>query len=130
MCKNKRKLANWLKEVTVAEGRKIDVLNVIFVSDEIILDINRKFLGHDYFTDVITFDNDPSDCKINGELYISIDTVKMNAKEYKEDFQTELHRVMVHGALHLCGHNDSTDDEQQKMRELENKYLSVIKNII
>ena len=126
-CKNKRKLANWLKGITVAEGRKIDILNVIFVSDEIILDINRKFLKHDYLTDIITFDNDSLDDKINGELYISINTVKMNAKDYQEDFQTELLRVIVHGVLHLCGYKDGTGAEQQKMRELENKYLMLMK---
>jgi len=129
-CKNKRKLANWLKKVTVAEGKKIDILNIIFVSDEIILNINRKFLKHDYLTDIITFDNDSSGDKISGELYISIDTVKMNANDYKEDFQTELFRVMIHGVLHLCGYKDDTDERRQEMRELENKYLNINKGIV
>jgi rRNA maturation RNase YbeY len=128
-CKNKRTLANWLKQVTVSEGKQISNLNIIFVSDEIILDINRKFLQHDCFTDIITF-HDEADGKINGELYISTDTVMMNAKEYNVSFNEELRRVMVHGVLHLCGYKDGTDAERQKMRELENKYLTVIENML
>jgi rRNA maturation RNase YbeY len=118
----KRKIAQWLKQVAVGEGKKVGCLCYIFVPDEIIRDINAKYLQHDYFTDIITFD-DSSKGVISGEMYISVDTVKSNAKDYQVDFRNELLRVMVHGVLHLCGHKDKTTVEQQKMRAAETKYL-------
>ena len=118
----KRKMAQWLKEVTAKEGKKIGNLCYVFVSDEKILEINKKFLQHAYYTDIITFD-DSADNTISGEMYISIDTVRANANDYQTDFRNELLRVMVHGVLHLCGYNDKTENEQLRMRTLEAKYL-------
>ena len=120
----KRKIANWLKQVIVGEGKKVGSLSYIFVSDEIILEINKKFLQHDYYTDIITFDNSGNDT-VSGEMYISVDTVNSNAKDYQVEFRNELLRVMVHGALHLCGYNDKTEDDQLKMRNAETRYLDI-----
>ncbi|MDR1171110.1 MAG: rRNA maturation RNase YbeY [Bacteroidales bacterium] len=118
----KRKITQWLKQVAAGEEKKIGNLCYIFVSDEILLDINRKYLQHDYYTDIITFDDSDGDA-ISGEMYISIDTVKSNARDYHADFHNELLRVMVHGVLHLCGHKDKTAGEQQEMRAAEAKYM-------
>ena len=118
----KRKITHWIKQVAAKEGKKTGQLLYIFVSDEIILDINNQFLQHNDYTDIITFDNS-TDTTVSGEMYISIDTVQSNAKEYQVDFQKELLRVMVHGLLHLCGYKDTTIAEQQKIHALEDKYL-------
>ena len=104
------------------EGKKTGQLRCIFVSDEIILDINKKYLQHHNYTDIITFD-DSTGGTVSGEMYISVDTVRSNAKFYQVDFRNELLRVIVHGALHLCGYKDKTTEEQQKMRAAEDKYL-------
>jgi len=119
-----RKISQWLRQVAAAEGKKTGSLSYIFVSDEIIRDINKMYLQHDDYTDIITFDNSTDDT-ISGEMYISIDTVRINAKEYQTGFREELFRVMVHGILHLCGYKDKTIDEQQKMRTEEDKYLNL-----
>ena len=121
---NKRKIANWLKSVANNEGKKIDKLAFTFVSDKVIYEMNVKFLNHNYFTDIITFDYS-TEKAISGEMFISIDTVKNNSIEYNVDFDEELFRVMVHGLLHLCGYKDDTDDEQSLMREIEAKYLKL-----
>ena len=118
----KREISHWLKQIAHAEGKKIGSLCYIFVSDETILDINKKFLHHDYYTDIITFDNSIGDT-ISGEMYISIDTVNSNAKDYHTEFRNELLRVMVHGVLHLCGYNDKTTKEQNKMKAAETLHL-------
>jgi len=110
--------------VAEAEKRNIDNVNYIFVSDEIILEMNDNYLKHNYCTDIISFDNSSSFSNISGEMYISIDTVKENAKYYNVDFYDELLRVMIHGLLHLCGYNDDTEAEIIKMREKEGKYIS------
>jgi rRNA maturation RNase YbeY len=118
----KRKITQWLKRVAAEEGKKAGSLCYIFVSDDILLDINKKYLQHDYYTDIITFDDSVGDA-ISGEMYISIDTVKSNARDYHADFRNELLRVMVHGVLHLCGHKDKTAGEQLEMRAAEAKYM-------
>jgi len=120
--KDKRKIKHWLRQVAAKEGKKTGQLRYIFVSDEIILDINKKYLQHDDYTDIITFD-DSTDETISGEMYVSIDTVRSNAKEYQVEFRNELLRVMVHGVLHLCGYRDTTTSEQQRIRKAEDKYL-------
>ena len=120
----KRKISQWLRQVASAEGKKTGNLTYIFVSDEIIRDLNKKYLQHDDCTDIITFDDSSGDA-ISGEMYISIDSVRINAKEYQTGFREELFRVMVHGILHLCGYKDKTIDEQQKMRTEEDKYLNL-----
>ena len=120
---NKRKISHWLKQVAAKEGKKTGHLLYVFVSDEIIRDINKKYLQHDDDTDIITFD-DSVDEVISGEMYICIDTVQSNAKYYQVDFHNELLRVILHGVLHLCGYKDATTDKQQEMRSMEDKYLS------
>jgi len=119
---HKQEVKKWLTNITIAEGRKIGELSVIFCSDEYLLQINRQYLQHDYYTDIITFDYTEKDI-IGGDMFISIDTVKANAKEYKQTFDRELLRVMAHGLLHLCGYDDTTEKQRKVMRAAENKYL-------
>ncbi len=112
----------WLKLVSESEIRKIGDINVIFCSDNYILDVNMKYLGHDYFTDIITFDY----CEgktLSGDLFISIDSVRENSEYYKTEFEEELHRVIVHGILHLIGYDDHSDEDIKTMREKEGYYL-------
>ena len=120
----KNKLANnrWLKMVAGSEIRKIGDINVIFCSDNYILDVNMKYLQHDYFTDIITFDY----CEgkvLSGDLFISVDSVRENSIEFGTDFEEELHRVIVHGVLHLIGYDDHTEEDKKVMRQKENYYL-------
>lgn len=113
---------NWLRQVAAEEGFKIGEVAIVFCSDEYLLGVNRQFLGHDYYTDIITFDY----CEgkvLSGDLLISIDSVRENAKTYGSDFDEELRRVMVHGILHLIGYDDHSDEEQKEMRSKENHYL-------
>lgn len=121
--KDQRKISQWIKQVATKEGKKTGNLCYVFVSDEIILEFNKKYLQHNDYTDIITFDNSAGNT-ISGDMYISIDTVRINANNYRVDFLDELFRVMVHGALHLCGHKDKTIGERQEMRIAEDKYLS------
>ena len=125
LLQEKRKISHWLKQVATKEGKKTGQLLYVFVSDEIILDMNKKYLQNDDYTDIISFDNSAGDT-ISGEMYISIDTVQSNANDYQVDFRNELLRVMVHGVLHLCGYKDATAGEQQEMRAAEDKYLDKI----
>ena len=111
-----------MNDVAESENKKIGNVNFIFCSDKYLLDINRRYLNHDYFTDVITFDFSENE-KIAGDIFISIDTVRANSVEYKQLFDVELHRVMVHGILHLCLYRDSTKSEIAIMRSKENRYL-------
>lgn len=113
----------WLRSVAESESKKIGDLNVIFCSDPYILDVNIKYLGHDYYTDIITFDYVEGDV-LSGDLFISVDTVRDNAAFYGAEFPVELKRVMVHGLLHLIGYDDHTPDEQKQMRAKEDYYLS------
>lgn len=122
----KNKLANnrWLKMVAGSEIRKIGDINIIFCSDNYILDVNMKYLQHDYFTDIITFDY----CEgkvLSGDLFISVDSVRENSIEFGTDFEEELHRVIVHGVLHLIGYDDHTDEDKKVMRQKENYYLQM-----
>lgn len=113
----------WLKFVAESEIRKIGNINIIFCSDNYILDVNLKYLQHDYFTDIITFDY----CERNvlsGDLFISVDSVRDNSVFYGTEFADELNRVIVHGVLHLIGYDDHSDSEQRMMRSKEDYYLS------
>ena len=112
----------WLKAVSEEEGRRLGQISVIFCSDPYLLEINRKYLGHDYYTDIITFDYSEGDT-ISGDLFISVDTVRSNAEYYSADFKDELDRVIVHGVLHLIGYDDHTDEQSAEMRARENHYL-------
>lgn len=122
--KAKTKIKNWLKLVAESEVYTLGSVSVIFCSDNYILDINQRFLQHDYFTDIITFDYSEGS-KISGDLFISVDSVKENSIEYGTDFEDELHRVIVHGILHLIGYDDHTDEDIKIMRSKENYYLSL-----
>lgn len=122
----KGKLRNnrWLRLVAESEIRRLGDLSIIFCSDNYILDINMKYLQHDYFTDIITFDYCEGE-KISGDLFISIDSVRENAAFYGTEFEDELNRVMVHGVLHLIGYDDHTQKDIKMMRSKENYYLSL-----
>ena len=122
----KGKLLNnrWLKMVIESEIKKPGDISVIFCSDRYILDVNIKYLQHDYFTDIITFDYCEGN-RISGDLFISIDSVKENAVHYGFDFENELDRVMVHGVLHLLGYDDHTPEDISVMREKENYYIQM-----
>ncbi|WP_320054854.1 rRNA maturation RNase YbeY [uncultured Acetobacteroides sp.] len=117
------KIKTWLKDVAAEEGYQVGTLNYVFCNDEYILETNRQYLQHDYYTDIITFDNTEKK-KISGDLMISIDTVKSNAEMIGVDENQELCRVIVHGVLHLCGYKDKSEDEEKNMRKKENYYLS------
>ncbi|MDR2125593.1 MAG: rRNA maturation RNase YbeY [Prevotellaceae bacterium] len=120
-----RKIKYWIADVVKDENKTIGNINFIFCSDDYILDINKKYLNHDYFTDVITFDF-CDDSKISGDIFISIDSVRANSIAYKQLFMEELYRVMIHGILHLCSYKDSTKLEIALMRSKENNYLKKI----
>ena len=123
--KGKVRNSKWLRLVAESEIRRIGDVNIIFCSDHYILDINRRYLEHDYFTDIITFDYCEGE-KLSGDLFISVDTVRENALEYgAESFDQELARVMVHGLLHLIGYDDHSEADKKMMREKENYYLSL-----
>ena len=126
--KHKRLNNSWLKLVAESEIKKLGNINIIFCSDNYILDVNVKYLGHDYFTDIITFDYCVKNI-LSGDLFISIDTVRDNAEFYKTEFNDELNRVIVHGLLHLIGYDDHTPEEQKIMSEKENYYLELRNHI-
>lgn len=126
--KHKRINNAWLKMVAESEVKKLGNIFIIFCSDNYILDVNIKFLGHDYFTDIITFDYCEGNV-LSGDLFISIDSVRENAEFYKTEFSDELNRVIVHGLLHLIGYDDHTEEEQKIMREKENYYLELRNHI-
>ena len=122
--KDRRFNNSWLKIVAESEIRQLGDVNIIFCSDPYILKINLQYLGHDYFTDIITFDYCEGK-RISGDLFISVDCVRENAAFYGTDFQEELHRVIVHGVLHLIGYDDHTDEDIATMRSKENYYLEL-----
>jgi rRNA maturation RNase YbeY len=105
------------------EGTSLEQLTYIFCSDEYLLEINRQYLQHNYFTDIITFDLSEKRAGVTGEIYISVDRVKENARNFKVSFKQELLRVIFHGALHLCGYKDKSAKEETLMRKAEDKYL-------
>ncbi|HEY2721102.1 MAG TPA: rRNA maturation RNase YbeY [Chitinophagaceae bacterium] len=113
----------FISKIFRKEGKSLDKLSYIFCNDQYLLKINQKYLKHDFYTDIITFDLSESQKSKTGEIYISIDRVKDNASLLHEPFQTELHRVIFHGALHLCRYDDKTRKQQSRMRILENHYL-------
>ena len=113
----------WLKMVAESEIRRLGAVSIIFCSDNYILDVNMKYLQHDYFTDIITFDYCEGST-ISGDLFISIDSVRENANFYGTEFEDELNRVMVHGILHLIGYDDHTEADKKIMRQKEDYYLS------
>ena len=121
----KRDTSAWIKDVAASYGRKVGDIGYMFVDDEKILEVNREYLGHDYYTDIITFDYDEDDV-INGDLVISLDTVRTNAEKFGKTYDEELHRVIIHGILHLCGINDKGPGEREIMEAAENKALAML----
>ena len=130
--KGKRLISKWLKQVAQENGHVLGELNYIFCSDPYLLAINQQFLDHDYFTDIITFDNSDDFFQetgrkgVSADIYISIDTVKANGAAYGEGFERELHRVIVHGLLHLVGYDDVSEWKQRRMRTAENRALKLL----
>ena len=116
-------IENWFNEVIVSNGLKLGDISIIFCSDSYLLNINQKYLNHDYYTDIITF-NYSRRKVISGDLFISLDMVVHNAEKFSIPFNEELHRVMVHGILHLIGFDDHTEDDIAEMRFQENLWLS------
>ena len=121
----KRDTNAWIKAVAAQYGRKVGEIGYLFVNDEKILEVNKEYLGHDYYTDIITFDYDEGDV-INGDLVISLDTVRSNALLFGKTYNEELHRVIIHGILHLCGINDKGPGEREIMEAAENKALALL----
>jgi len=124
--KKKSGVKKLILSVIRKEKKKAGDINFIFCSDEFLLALNKKFLKHDAFTDIITFQYPPSD-KLSAEIFISIPRVKENAKKFEVSFENELHRVMIHGMLHLCGYNDKSAKQKEEIRKKENYYLKFLK---
>lgn len=120
----KRENSAWVKAVAASYGKKVGEIAYIFVNDEKILEVNRQYLSHDYYTDIITFDYCEGDI-ISGDLFISLDTVRSNAEQIGTTYEQELHRVIIHGILHLCGINDKGPGEREIMEAAENKALAI-----
>jgi len=125
---NPDKISTWIEEAIVDDDAELGEITVIFCSDEYLLELNKKSLNHDYYTDVITFNN-TVDNIISGDIYISVDTVSDNATVYSTTFENELLRVIIHGVLHLIGFNDESDDEKKEMQQQEDLQLIKFKNI-
>ena len=120
----KRENTAWVKAVAASYGKRVGEIAYIFVDDEKILEVNRQYLGHDYYTDIITFDYCEGDV-ISGDLFICLDTVRTNAEQVGATYEEELHRVIIHGILHLCGINDKRPGEREIMEAAEDKALAL-----
>ena len=120
----RRETTAWIRRVAATYGRRVGEVGYMFVNDERILQVNRQFLQHDYYTDIITFDYCEGDT-LNGDLVISLDTVRTNAEKFGKDYDEELHRVIIHGILHLCGINDKGPGEREIMEAAENRALAL-----
>ena len=118
----KNKVKSWIKSVAEKRGFKVGEISYIFCSDDYLLDINKTYLKHDFYTDIITFDYTDA-TKISGDLYISIDRIRDNAQELNLSFEQELHRVIIHGVLHLLGLKDKTEEDAKEMRKAEEECL-------
>ena len=128
----RRDVSAWIKTVAKSYGKSVGDIAYIFCNDEKILEVNRQYLQHDYYTDIITFDYSEGDV-ISGDIFISLDTVRTNAEQFasqserfKSPYEQELHRVIIHGVLHLCGINDKGPGEREIMEAAENKALSML----
>lgn len=117
-------IKNWLENLIISEGKKLGEINYIFSDDEYLLKINQDFLQHDYYTDIITFDQVRGKT-ISGEIFISLQRIKENAEVLSKNYEEEKKRVIAHGVLHLCGYKDKTEEQQKEMREKEDYYLSL-----
>lgn len=121
----KRDTTKWIRDVAATYGKRVGEIGYLFCDDEYILSVNRQYLGHDYYTDIITFDYCEGDV-LNGDLVISLDTVRTNADLFGKPYEEELHRVIIHGILHLCGQNDKGPGEREQMEAAENRALSLL----
>ncbi len=122
----RREISTWIKSVAAFHDRKIGEISYIFCSDEKILEINKQYLNHDYYTDIITFDYSEENM-ISGDLFISLETVRSNAERFGTKYEEELYRVIIHGILHLCGFKDKSAKDEKLMREKENEALKKLK---
>ncbi|MHB8205752.1 rRNA maturation RNase YbeY [Mucilaginibacter sp.] len=122
--KDKAKVRQWITDTIIAEGFKLKELNYIFCSDAYLLEINKQYLDHDTYTDIVTFDNSEEEGKIVSDIFISIERIRENAIKFNVTETTELHRVIIHGALHLLGYKDKSPADKQKMTQKEDFYLS------
>lgn len=129
--KNKTLLKQWIKEVIEKKKRKTGEITFVFCNDNYLLNINKQYLNHDTFTDIITFDYSKEDSKqpISGDIFISIERVKENALKYSKTFENELHRVIIHGVLHLLGYTDKTKIAKEEMTKQENLCLKILEKI-
>jgi rRNA maturation RNase YbeY len=121
--RDRTRLKAFIRLLFQKEKIKLAELQYIFCSDDRLLEINKQFLNHDYYTDIITFNLSGANQPINAEIYISVDRVRENAREFSSSLSKELHRVIFHGALHLCGYKDKTSKDQLEIRKMEDKYL-------
>ena len=121
----RRETTAWIRRVAATYGKKVGEVGYLFCDDEHILSVNREYLGHDYYTDIITFDYTENDV-ISGDIFISLDTVRSNSEEQHTTYDEELHRVIIHGILHLCGINDKGPGEREIMEAAENKALAML----
>lgn len=121
----RRETTAWIRRVAATYGRTVGEVGYLFCDDEKILEVNREYLGHDYYTDIITFDYDEG-TQINGDLVISLDTVRTNADQFQKTYEEELHRVIIHGILHLCGLNDKGPGERELMEAAEDRALALL----
>lgn len=124
---NSKAVSVWIGEVIAAEKKELKLLSYILCSDDYLHKINVEYLNHDTLTDVITFPYGDSDTSIEGDIFISVDRIRENAEIFKTSFENELHRVIIHGALHLCGYGDKTEKDAKEMRQKENQSLKMRK---
>ena len=124
----RRETTAWIKAVAASYGKKVGDIAYIFCDDEKILEVNREYLEHDYYTDIITFDYSEGN-RIAGDLFISLDTVASNAELFGRPYEEELHRVIIHGILHLCGIKDKEPGEREQMEQAENQALELRKKL-
>jgi rRNA maturation RNase YbeY len=122
--RDRTKLKKAIEHIFKSEKKPLNRLNYVFCSDKKLLDINRQYLKHDYYTDIITFDFSTKSSPVIGEIYISVNRIKENARKFSHSIGSELHRVIFHGALHLCGFKDKRKKERDKMRRKEEFYLN------
>ncbi len=122
---SRRNTSTWVKTVAAEYGKQVGDVAYIFCDDEKILEVNREYLQHDYYTDIITFDYCEGN-RISGDLFISLDTVRSNAEQFGKTYEEELHRVIIHGILHLCGINDKAPGERELMEAAEDKALKLL----
>lgn len=125
--RNRRVIKQWIKDIISSYNYSTGNISYIFCSDDYLLNINRQYLSHDYYTDVITFDYDENNI-VSGDIFISVDTVKSNSEQYSVSYNCELYRVIIHGVLHLCGLKDKTPEDAKIMRVAEEKSLQILRS--